>query len=94
MCNNIFLGIYYCPGYKEYNQIVDHIQELPLVTKPNIFGLHENADLIKERQESESLLHSVLKTQVNLIKNYCLYVINYNYFFKYNFNCKTGPNSK
>lgn len=65
-----FSGIYYCPDYKEYNRILDHIQELPLVTKPNVFGLHENADLIKERQESNLLLDSVLKTQVNLITNY------------------------
>lgn len=61
----IILGIYYCPDLKEYDQIIEYIQSLPLVTKPDIFGLHENADLIKERQESELLLNSVLKTQVN-----------------------------
>lgn len=47
---------------------MEHIQKFPLITKPDIFGLHENADLIKERQESELLLNSVLKTQVNLSK--------------------------
>lgn len=47
---------------------MEHIQKFPLITKPDIFGLHENADLIKERQESELLLNSVLKTEVNLTK--------------------------
>lgn len=75
-------GIYYCPDLKEYDQFMDHIQGLPLVTKPVIFGLHDNADLIKERQESELLLNSVLKTQVNLPNNNH-YVINYKCcFFK------------
>jgi len=46
---------------------LDHVQELPLVTKHNIFGLHENADLIKDRQESDLLLTSVLKTQNSII---------------------------
>uniref|UniRef100_A0A2S2QA36 Dynein heavy chain 7, axonemal n=1 Tax=Sipha flava TaxID=143950 RepID=A0A2S2QA36_9HEMI len=56
-------GIYHCPDLKEYDQFLERIQGLPLVTKPSIFGLHENADLIKERQETEILLDSVLKTQ-------------------------------
>ncbi|XP_026811506.1 dynein heavy chain 7, axonemal-like [Rhopalosiphum maidis] len=56
-------GIYYCPDLKEYDQILEHIQGFPLVTKPEIFGLHDNADLIRERQESELLLSSVLKTE-------------------------------
>lgn len=61
------LGVYVCPDMKDYNQIMEHIQQFPFVTKPDIFGLHENADLIKERQESELLLDSVLKTQVRFI---------------------------
>lgn len=62
---NVIIGIYYCPDLKEYDQIMEHIRGLPLAAKPDIFGLHENADLIKERQESELLLNSVLKTQVS-----------------------------
>lgn len=62
-------GIYYCPDLKEYDKFLEYIQELPLVTKPDIFGLHENADLIKERQENDLLLSAVLKTQVNLTIN-------------------------
>lgn len=71
---NVIIGIYYCPDSKEYSQIIEHIQGLPLVTKPDIFGLHENADLIKERRESELLLNSVIKTQVNLNNNIYIYI--------------------
>lgn len=41
-----------------------YIQELPLITRPSIFGMNENADLIKAQQESDGLLTSVLSTQV------------------------------
>jgi len=61
----VILGVYCCPDLKEYDQILEHILGFPLVTKPEIFGLHENADLIRERQETEIILNSVLKTQVN-----------------------------
>lgn len=76
----ILIGVYYCPDLKEYDQIMEYIQGLPLITKPDIYGLHANADLIKDRQESELLLSSILKTQVNFIKNKTN-KINYNIIF-------------
>ncbi|XP_050432703.1 dynein axonemal heavy chain 7-like isoform X2 [Adelges cooleyi] len=54
---------YYCPDMTEYEEFIEYIHSLPQVTKPSVFGLHENADLIKERQESDVLLNSVVKTQ-------------------------------
>lgn len=44
---------------------MEYIQELPLITRPTIFGMNENADLIKEQQESAILLTSILSTQVS-----------------------------
>jgi len=58
------VGTYYCPHLTKYEEFVDYIQELPLITHPNIFGMNDNADLIKEQQETETLLTSVLSTQV------------------------------
>lgn len=66
-CVFIILGVYYCPDSKEYDQFIQYIQGLPLVTKPHILGLHKNAALFKERQESELLLNSVLNLQVGKI---------------------------
>jgi hypothetical protein len=96
LCIFIILGIYYCPDLKEYDQILEHIQGFPLVTKPEIFGLHENADLIRERQESELLLSSVLKTEVNyLIVNNLINVRSTIIFiFLNNLNCYKGPSCK
>lgn len=62
-------GTYYCPNLKKYDQFVDYIQELPSITRPSIFGMNENADLIKEQQESDILLTSVLSTQVCTLYN-------------------------
>lgn len=44
-------------GYSEY------ISSLPLTTPPAVFGLHDNADITKDLQESQLLLDSLLLTQ-------------------------------
>lgn len=59
-----YTGIYYCPNFEKYDEFLEYIQELPLINHPSIFGMNENADLIKEQQESDCLLTSVLSTQV------------------------------
>lgn len=60
---------------------MEYILGLPLATKPDIFGLHENSDLIKERQESELLLNSILKTQVSkLIIKLNMIILNIAFF--------------
>lgn len=41
-----------------------YTKALPTITKPGIFGLHDNADITKEQQETDSLLKNTLKTQV------------------------------
>lgn len=58
-------GVYYCPNLEKYEEFMEYIQELPLIAHPSIFGMNENADLIKEQQESDGLLTSVLSTQVH-----------------------------
>lgn len=46
-----------------------YTKSLPLLTKPNVFGLHDNADITKDQQETDTLLSYTLKTQVNLFCN-------------------------
>lgn len=43
---------------------------LPLLTKPGVFGLHDNADITKDQQETDTLLTYTLKTQVNFPKRF------------------------
>lgn len=43
---------------------ITFIKELPLVSPPEVFGLHENADITRQIQESNAILESFLHTQV------------------------------
>lgn len=45
-------GIYYVPVDTSYEGIMDYIKALPIVPQPEIFGLHENADITKDNQET------------------------------------------
>lgn len=42
---------------------VDYIQGLPLIAEPEVFGLHDNADMVKDLQESQALLEGLLTAQ-------------------------------
>ena len=44
-------------GHQEY---IDHIQTLPHLIHPNVFGFHANADITKDINETNLLLDSVL----------------------------------
>lgn len=50
---------------KEYDAYIVYTKNLPLLTKPGVFGLHDNADITKDQQETDTLLTYTLKTQVN-----------------------------
>ncbi|XP_021921863.1 dynein heavy chain 7, axonemal isoform X5 [Zootermopsis nevadensis] len=55
--------IYYAPKGKENDLFVNYTSQLPLITHPEVFGLHENADIKKNQQETEQLLNNILLTQ-------------------------------
>lgn len=57
-------GEYYCPQFEEYDEYVEYIRSLPMITHPSVFGMHENADIMKDQQETDLLFDSVLMTQV------------------------------
>ena len=45
-------GQYYAPPHSDYQSYVDYVRELPLIPHPEVFGLHENADITKDNQET------------------------------------------
>ncbi|XP_028810647.1 dynein heavy chain 6, axonemal isoform X2 [Denticeps clupeoides] len=56
-------GIYFAPesdSLKEYNR---YIENLPLIDDPEIFGMHENANLAFQRQETVTLVNTILEVQ-------------------------------
>lgn len=45
-------GIYYVPIDTSYEGCVSYIRALPLIQQPEVYGLHENADITKDNQET------------------------------------------
>ena len=56
-------GDYTIPEYTSYEGYLDIIKSFPLLAKPEVFGLHDNADISKDLQESNLLLESLMLTQ-------------------------------
>ena len=44
--------LYYYPGDGNLNEYLDYIDKLPIIDSPEIFGLHDNADITKDNQET------------------------------------------
>ncbi|XP_042559183.1 dynein axonemal heavy chain 3 isoform X2 [Clupea harengus] len=54
--------LYYVPVHGPYQSYVDYIRNLPISAEPGVFGLHSNADITKDNQETNQLLDGVLLT--------------------------------
>jgi hypothetical protein len=61
---NLSAEIYYTPNVTEHEEFINYVKELPLTTSPSIFGLNENADILKDQQETQLMLTNILITQV------------------------------
>ncbi|KAF7668491.1 hypothetical protein LDENG_00010030 [Lucifuga dentata] len=54
--------LYYVPLHGPFETYVNHIRSLPISADPCVFGLHSNADITKDNQETNQLLDGVLLT--------------------------------
>uniref|UniRef100_A0A4W3J693 Dynein heavy chain 3, axonemal n=1 Tax=Callorhinchus milii TaxID=7868 RepID=A0A4W3J693_CALMI len=55
-------AIYFAPRKGTYESYVEYIKSLPLNADPEVFGLHENANITKEQKETQKLFDGVLTT--------------------------------
>ncbi|XP_037363374.1 dynein axonemal heavy chain 3 isoform X2 [Talpa occidentalis] len=53
---------YYIPPHGSYQTYIDYLRNLPITAHPEVFGLHENADITKDNQETNQLFQGVLLT--------------------------------
>lgn len=49
------------PRYETHEEYLQYIREtLPLITPPDVFGFHANADITKDMNETQQLMNSLL----------------------------------
>lgn len=54
------IGIYYIPNEERHQSFINYIQNLPLNQNPNLFGMHQNASVVKDLNETHRLFDSLL----------------------------------
>lgn len=56
-------GVYQSLDLPNHKAFLDYIASLPIIASPDVFGLHDNADISKDLKETNLLLDSLLLTQ-------------------------------
>uniref|UniRef100_A0A8C4KUF5 Dynein axonemal heavy chain 6 n=1 Tax=Equus asinus asinus TaxID=83772 RepID=A0A8C4KUF5_EQUAS len=56
-------GIYFAPLADSLQEFKDYIENLPLIDDPEIFGMHENANLVFQYKETNTLINIILEVQ-------------------------------
>uniref|UniRef100_A0A8D2JQJ9 Dynein axonemal heavy chain 6 n=1 Tax=Sciurus vulgaris TaxID=55149 RepID=A0A8D2JQJ9_SCIVU len=56
-------GIYFAPLADSLQEFKDYIENLPLIDDPEIFGMHENANLVYQYKETNTLINTILDVQ-------------------------------
>ena len=56
-------GVYQSLDLPNHKAYLDYIGSLPIIASPDVFGLHDNADISKDLKETNLLLDSLLLTQ-------------------------------
>ncbi|XP_063473624.1 dynein axonemal heavy chain 6 isoform X8 [Symphalangus syndactylus] len=56
-------GIYFAPMADSLQEFKDYIEDLPLIDDPEIFGMHENANLVFQYKETSTLINTILEVQ-------------------------------
>lgn len=66
-------GIYHVPEDSSYDGCLNYIKSLPMTPDPEVFGLHENADITKNNYETNMVCRFTIKYRTS--GNITLYAI-------------------
>lgn len=53
---------FFIPGFSTYNEYIDYITKLPITVEPEVIGLHKNANMLRNYQDSQQLIDSIILT--------------------------------
>ncbi|XP_026730807.1 dynein heavy chain 6, axonemal [Trichoplusia ni] len=56
-------GTYYCPRSDKLEEYRDYVDSLPGVENPEVFGMHENANIAFENKETTTLIQTIVDVQ-------------------------------
>ena len=54
---------YKLPIQDSYEEFIAHIDTIPLITEPGLYGFHQNASITKEINETNLLIDTLILTQ-------------------------------
>ena len=57
--------LYYAPEEGDHESYIEFFKQMPIAADPEVFGLHANADITKDQQETDLMCNSILLTQGN-----------------------------
>ncbi|KAK5640059.1 hypothetical protein RI129_010870 [Pyrocoelia pectoralis] len=56
-------GVYYCPEYENLDEYRDFVDIFPIIEEPEIFGMHENANIAYQIKETQTVIKTILDCQ-------------------------------
>ncbi|XP_063373463.1 dynein axonemal heavy chain 6 [Cydia amplana] len=56
-------GIYYCPRQDKLEVYREYVDTLPVIESPEVFGMHDNANIAFENKETNTLINTIVEVQ-------------------------------
>ncbi|XP_048507335.1 dynein axonemal heavy chain 6 [Athalia rosae] len=56
-------GTYYCPVFKKLQEYRDFVENFPIIEEPEIYGMHENANIAYQLKETKTVINTLMEVQ-------------------------------